>query len=60
MDKTLIPCCQQQLKGWPPSIAHQIQNGKISLKSLKLPDENNLELIDLSLEGNTFSDIKKI
>lgn len=53
MDRTTVPVCRQQLKGFPLSIASQVQNGKTSLKSLKLPDENDLELADLSLEGIT-------
>lgn len=51
MDKTAVPVCRQLLKGWPASIVNQIQNGNTSLKSLKLPDENNLELTDITNEG---------
>lgn len=51
MDKTAVPVCRQLLKGWPTTIVNQIQNGNTSLKSLKLPDENNLELTDITNEG---------
>jgi FAS-associated factor 1 len=53
----MVPKCRQLLKGWPSSSATQAQNENTSLISMKLPQENVLELTDLTGEGVTDDDI---
>jgi hypothetical protein len=48
MRRTSVPVCRQLLKGVPHE---QIQNHSLVLKSLKLPNDVNLELTDMSDEG---------
>jgi hypothetical protein len=53
-ERTSVPKCRQLLKGWSSSSANQAQNENTSLISLKLPNENVLELTDLTVEGKSF------
>lgn len=52
LSKTSVPVCRQTLKGWSSFAKTNAQEGSTRLQSLNLPSEVNLELNDLSLEGN--------
>lgn len=51
MKRTSVPVCRQNIRGLPNFTMKDLQNDSIVLRSLNLPIENNIEMIDLSNEG---------
>lgn len=55
LTKTSVPACRQNLHGWPSLAWKSAQENSTRLQSMNLPIEVNLELNDMSLEGNAWT-----